>query len=157
TNANVICGDTKTLSPFAILQPNSLPPVVTVSGDLAAWATSAAGATVIYTATANDPEDGPLTPICTPTSGATFPLGPTPVSCGVTDSWGVPASASFTVTVRYQAATDGSFFKQPINPDGSSIFKSGSTIPVKFQLTGPSAVISNAVARLYVARVSSGI
>ena len=35
---------------------------------------------------------------------------------------------------------------QPINADGSSVFKAGSTVSVKFQLTGASAGITNATA-----------
>ncbi len=58
-----------------------------------------AGAVVTYEASASDDEDGPLTPVCSPPSGAFFPLGPTTVTCGVTDSDGDSGSASFTVTV----------------------------------------------------------
>ena len=46
---------------------------------------------------------------------------------------------------------------QPINADGSSIFKLGSIVPVKFRLTAESAAISDATAKLYVAQVSNGI
>ena len=45
---------------------------------------------------------------------------------------------------------------QPINVDGSSVFKLGSTVPVKFQLSGASAGISNLVARLYIQRIGPG-
>jgi hypothetical protein len=48
-------------------------------------------------------------------------------------------------------------FLQPINNDGSSVFKLGSTIPVKFQLTGASASVGNLVARIYVAMMSNGV
>ena len=48
----------------------------------------------------DDPEDGPLTPVCTPASGATFPLGDTTVTCTATDSKGQTKSASFKVTMR---------------------------------------------------------
>jgi hypothetical protein len=44
---------------------------------------------------------------------------------------------------------------QPINADGSSVFKLGSTIPVKFKLTGASAGITNLNARLYLSQTSS--
>jgi hypothetical protein len=44
---------------------------------------------------------------------------------------------------------------QPINRDGTSVFKAGSTVPVKFQLTGISAGITNAVARLSYWRVGA--
>jgi hypothetical protein len=46
---------------------------------------------------------------------------------------------------------------QPLNGDGSSIFKKGSTVPVKFQLTGSSAGITNLQARLYVAKISNSV
>jgi hypothetical protein len=48
-------------------------------------------------------------------------------------------------------------FLPPINPDGSSVFKLGRTVPVKFALTGASAGITNAVARLFVAKVSNNV
>ena len=47
---------------------------------------------------------------------------------------------------------------QPINPDGSSIFKLGRTIPVKFQLQDASgAFVTDAVARIYLLKTSNGI
>jgi Tol biopolymer transport system component len=46
---------------------------------------------------------------------------------------------------------------QPINPDGSSIFKAGSTVPVKFKLIDESAGITNARATLEVTRLSDTI
>jgi hypothetical protein len=236
---NVICGSTTSLSPFALLVPVSTPPTLTVPPTTVAEATGPGGAAVSYVATAVDDEDGSLSPICTPASGATFPLGDTQVGCTVTDSSGLTATASFTVTVldttgpvltgvpaspviayatsaagakvtwaapaaidavdgpepvtcaapsgatfplgtttvtcttadsrtnsssrpftvqvQVQAPRDGTFFAQPINPDGSSIFKAGSTIPVKFQLTGASAASSNLTAHILVAHVSNGV
>ena len=46
---------------------------------------------------------------------------------------------------------------QPANADGSSIFKAGSTVPVKFTLTGASAGITDATATLSYAKVSNQI
>jgi hypothetical protein len=46
---------------------------------------------------------------------------------------------------------------QPINAHGGSVFKLGSTVPVKFRLTAESAGISDATAKLYVGQVSNGI
>jgi hypothetical protein len=46
---------------------------------------------------------------------------------------------------------------QPINADGNSIFKLGSTVPVKFRLAGCSAGITTLTASLYVAKVSDNV
>jgi hypothetical protein len=47
---------------------------------------------------------------------------------------------------------------QPINADGSSIFKLGSTVPVKFTLTDSNiATVCNAVASLSVAKISNNV
>ena len=46
---------------------------------------------------------------------------------------------------------------QPVNVDDSSIFKLGSTIPVKFKLTGACAGITNLIAKIYVAKFDNGI
>jgi hypothetical protein len=47
---------------------------------------------------------------------------------------------------------------QPINVDGSSIFKLRSTVPVKFQLKDDSGnFVGNAEAKIYVAKISDGV
>jgi hypothetical protein len=49
-------------------------------------------------------------------------------------------------------------FRQPINADGSSVFKAGRTIPVKFSLTdGSGSPITDAVCHLSLWQVSSSI
>ena len=68
-------------------------------GNITAAATSASGAMVTYSASATDPVDGSITPVCTPASGSTFALGTTTVTCTATDAAGNESSASFTVTV----------------------------------------------------------
>ena len=75
-------------------------PVLSVPNDMTREATSVAGATATYTATATDAEDASApTPFCSPSSGATFPLGTTTVACTVTDGGGLTDSGSFHVTV----------------------------------------------------------
>jgi hypothetical protein len=54
-------------------------------------------------------------------------------------------------------ALSWSGFQQPVNSDGSSIFKLGRTVPVKFQLTSASAGITNLQAKLYVTKISNNI
>src|SRR5262249_4521400 len=46
---------------------------------------------------------------------------------------------------------------QPLNADGSSVFKAGSTIPVKFQLLDTGACPGNLTATLPHAKVSDGV
>jgi hypothetical protein len=80
---------------------DTTPPVVTVPGNMTREATGPGGAPVTYSgATAADDVDGSLTPLCSPASGATFPLGATTVTCSATDSAGNTGSYSVTVTVQ---------------------------------------------------------
>jgi hypothetical protein len=49
-------------------------------------------------------------------------------------------------------------FLQPINADGSSIFKQGSTVPVKFQLqSAPGVFVTNAIVTISTAKISNGV
>jgi len=156
---NVVCANTCSLSPFALMIPSGADqlPTLDLPGPVVVDATSAAGSIVTYVAGAADRQDGALEPTCIPASGTAFPLRQTTVSCHVSDSDHLASDGTFTVWVRFQAPTDGTFFLQPINADGSSIFKLGSTIPVKFRLTGASAGITNLAAHLAVAKVSNAV
>jgi len=71
-------------------------PILHLPDNIVAEATSAAGAVVTFTATAEG-ADGPVT--CTPPSGSTFALGTTTVNCSATNAAGT-STGSFTVTVR---------------------------------------------------------
>jgi hypothetical protein len=77
-------------------------------------------------------------------------VGTTPVVCSTTDLAGNTTTGSFnvTVTLAQNFTHSWSGVLQPINPDGSSIFKWKSTVPVKFRLTGASAGITNLVATI---------
>jgi hypothetical protein len=128
-------------------------PVLNLPDAMTVGATSAAGAVVEFTATADDAVDGPLAVTCNPASGSTFALGTTAVNCVATDACGNTASGGFTVTV----VVGWSGFLQPLNTDGSSIFKLGSTVPVKFSPAGDSAGIADLTACFSYAKVSNGI
>jgi len=82
--------------------PANTPPTLTVPNYVLAEATGPDGAHVNFVVTARDAEDGDLTGsvVCTPASGSLFPIGETPVTCTVTDSGGLSASASFPVYVE---------------------------------------------------------
>jgi alpha-tubulin suppressor-like RCC1 family protein len=160
TVGNFICGQTSSLSPFAlVVRLDAVGPVFGNVPDIVpAFATSTRGARVNYPLpTAIDAVDGPTPVTCTPAPGSEFPVGTTPVACLSSDAHGNTTSASFTVRVTYEAPTDGAFFLAPIRPDGSAVFKIGRAVPVKFRLTGASAGITDLVARLTVTRTSDRV
>jgi predicted metallo-beta-lactamase superfamily hydrolase len=78
---------------------DNAPPVVTVPADIGTQVTSGTGASVSFSASANDNLDGSLAASCSPASGATFPIGTTTVTCSATDAHNNTGSASFHVTV----------------------------------------------------------
>ncbi|WP_242342407.1 PxKF domain-containing protein [Anaeromyxobacter terrae] len=86
---------------FTVSIVDTTPPDVIVPASLTEEATSAAGAVVTFSASASDLVDGAVTPVCTPASGSTFPLGTTTVSCTATDAHGNGSDPkTFTVTVQ---------------------------------------------------------
>lgn len=115
-----------------------------------ATATSAAGAVVTYPKPqATDLVDGATAVTCTPPSGSTFPLGTTNVNCTSTDHAGNTSAVSFTVTV----SVGWSGVLAPVTEGGT--YKQGSTIPVKFALTGASAGVTNLQSTLWIRKVSA--
>jgi Calcium-binding EGF domain/HYR domain len=78
---------------------NAPPPVIKTPGDVAAVATTDAGAEVTFTATATDPADGTRPVNCSPKSGSIFPVGKTTVSCWATNKRGKIGIGTLTVSV----------------------------------------------------------
>lgn len=113
---------------FTVTVQDTTGPELTLPSSITKTATSAAGATVSYEASATDLVDGAVTPVCAPASGSLFSLGKTTVSCTATDSHENGSTGTFVVSVI--APWNG--ILQPINSNGSSVFKLGSTVPVKF-------------------------
>src|SRR5260221_7657922 len=83
-----------TTGTFTVFVGDTTPPVVTVPADIVTN-----NPVVTYTASAVDNLDGPITPICSPASGSTFPNGTTVVTCRAVDLHANQGSASFRVTV----------------------------------------------------------
>lgn len=92
-------GNTGTAT-FTVTVRDTTAPAIATPGNLSAEATGPAGASVSFAVTATDAVDGTVAPSCSATSGATFALGTTTVSCTATDTRGNAAAASFTITVR---------------------------------------------------------
>jgi hypothetical protein len=93
-----------------------------------------------------------------------------PVSSGTTLSLGHPGTNTFTLaatdvagntaaqTATFTVLYNFSGFLPPISNDGGTVFKLGSTVPVKFRLTGGSgASVSTAVAHLALQLTSNGV
>src|SRR5262249_38950957 len=83
------------------------------------------------------------------TPGTPSGVGTYSYTAHATDIAGNNSTETRTYTVTYGGAFSG--YLQPINMDGTSRFKLGSTVPVKFQLICNGTPISNAVAKMYVA------
>jgi HYR domain len=103
-------------------------PVVTVPADISVTTPDPAGIAVTYTASATDNLDGPITPTCTPASGAVFPVGTTTVTCTAKDAHGNSGQATFKVTVVLVDVTPpefknvpGTLKREADGPNGSAV------------------------------------
>jgi hypothetical protein len=94
TATNLTGSDTKSFSVTVHDLTAPPPPELTVPDDITVEATSSAGAAVTFVTTATN--GGTI--VCTPSSGSTFALGVTTVSCTATNDGGSDTD-SFTVTV----------------------------------------------------------
>jgi hypothetical protein len=92
--------DTFMVTVNTVGKPDRTAPVLKVPSTIQVKATSNAGATVTYTATAKDAVDGPTPVTCSPPSGAMFAVGATKVTCSSTDSSGNTATKKFIVHVK---------------------------------------------------------
>jgi hypothetical protein len=127
---------------FKVTVVDTTAPVIAAHADVNATATGANGALVSYASPGTtDAVDGNGTANCTPVSGSQFAVGSTTVTCTAKDAAGNSATpTTFKVNVAYAWSN----FHQPINVTGAqSVFKLGSTVPVKFNLTGASAGITD--------------
>ncbi len=76
------------------------PPVLSLPANFQAEANPRNGWTAAWTVSATDAQDeADPTPVCTPAAGSVLRLGPTTVSCTVTDSGGLTTSGTFRVSV----------------------------------------------------------
>jgi hypothetical protein len=149
------------------VQVTATPPVIgkvpgtNALNQLIVYATTSTVTTVKYTLPTAKDRNGVTVPVtCTPASGTKFPIGKTTVTCKATDAGGRTGSATFTAWVQVQVAltaSDGTIFRQPIEPNGSSIFRLGSTVETKFKLAGPSAPMEHLVAHISIVKTSNAI
>jgi autotransporter-associated beta strand protein len=154
-SAKDAAGNTAT-GTFTVTVVDTTAPVINVPAQpVVAVANSTAGAVVNFAATAQDVVNGAVTVAYSQQPGSLFAPGQTVVNVTATDAHGNLSQATFVVWVQY--AWSG--FGEPINvaPTPTSIFKLGRTVPVKFTLSGASAGITNATARLSFRKLQGGV
>ncbi len=149
SNTRVFFGNTSAGSIFSNLRiykidSDTTAPSITAPADIVAEATSAAGATVSFTASATDGVDGAVPVTATPASGATFPIGNTVVALSAHDAAGNTASASFNVKVQDTIAPAVSV---PANITAEATSASGAavtyTVPAATDAVGVTSQVSN--------------
>jgi len=111
---------------FTVTVVDTIAPTLTVSDDITMEATSANGAAVTFpAATATDDADSAPRVECSATSGDTFDLGTTTVTCTARDDGGNQASATFDVTVSDSTAPSlalpGDTFAAATGPSGANV------------------------------------
>ena len=89
-----------TTGTFLVTVQDTTGPALSIPTVVEAEATSPAGATVSYSASATDAVDGPRPIDCQPASGTFFAFGTTTVSCTSTDTRGNESAATFDVIVQ---------------------------------------------------------
>jgi hypothetical protein len=105
--------------------PDAAPPVLRLPSDVVGEATSNLGARVRFSTSATDQVDGAVPVSCTPSSGTSFPLGATLVTCSAVDRSGFAAIGDFLVTVldsRPPAIKlPGSLTEEATSKDGAQV------------------------------------
>jgi|GEM_PF-1464688 len=110
----------------------------------------------LLTGTATDIVDP--NPMLTNNAPVIFGSGNTTVIWTARDDTGNVATATTTVTATVTAMYHFGGIRQPIKVDGSSVFRLGRTVPVKFQLLDNNGLfVTNAIARIFVIRVNGGV
>lgn len=156
------------IGPFEVVQ-DATPPTITITMPAGLQAPDDPANTTSYyayqqsymaTYTCADNEGGSGVAECngtTETSGQvaldTASVGKKTLNITASDK----AGNMVTTTRIYNVIYEWSGVLQPVNADGSSLFKLGSTVPVKFQLTGASASFNDAVVRIYATKLSDGV
>jgi HYR domain len=80
---------------------------------------------------------GPLTPVCAPASGSTFPVGMTTVNCTATDAHSNAGHASFTVTVTLTGDTTRPTLRVPANITKEATGPAGAVVTYTVTATDP--------------------
>jgi len=143
---------------FKIVVRDTTPPLLTFpANNLVAKAESRMTTALSYSAhvLASDNVDGRVTPVCSPPSGSTFPIGTSTITCTAADRHGNSATGSFDIAIRYPVFGG---FLEPVSSEGTTTFQLGNTIPIRFELKWPDGQpVSDAKVQIYNAKISDRI
>jgi HYR domain len=128
-------GNTSSAQTFNVTVHDTTPPTLSIPGNQTVDATGASGATVTFSASASDAVDPSPTVSCTPSSGSTFPLGTTNVTCTAKDGSNNSSSQSFSVTVVDRTPPT---ISNPGDQNANAVNASGA--PVSFSVTASDAI-----------------
>lgn len=112
---------------FVVTVVDTTAPTITLPNELAAEATSAAGATVNYEVSATDTVDTAPAVNCSRRSGFTFPIGTTTLECTAADDFDNRATKSLTITVadtmppRLDVPGDGVITEDAVSREGARV------------------------------------
>ncbi len=128
---------------FDVEVEDTTPPAITAPDDIIVHNQSGVnGASVSFSATANDLVDGAITVTANPASGSIFPIGKTTVNLTAQDDAGNEASAAFIITVRRTELVNIST-RIPVGTGdevgiGGFIIRGNDPLPVLIRALGPS-------------------
>ncbi|MEO6652615.1 MAG: HYR domain-containing protein [Ilumatobacteraceae bacterium] len=123
-NANDPAGNVATRT-FTVTVADTVAPLVTIDATGPTEATSNVGAVVEFGAIAADAIDGEIPVSCTRSSGSTFAIGSTSVTCEATDAHGNRGSSTVDVVVRDTTGPEltvpTNFRAEAVGPDGAVV------------------------------------
>lgn len=144
---------------FTVRVVDTTPPAfVSLPTPIAARTADPTGALATYALpTASDIVDPAPTVSCSPPPGAPVGTGTTTVTCTAADASGNRATASFPLTVAYDApASVTARFAPPIGRRDVVVARAGRTIPVKVRLLRDGAAVRSGAVDLVLARCDGG-
>ncbi|AJW70265.1 HYR domain-containing protein [Nitrosopumilus adriaticus] len=110
---------------FTITVQDTIPPTLDLPADITQEA-EGPNTRVFFDTSATDIVDGTVTPVCSATSGDTFPLGTTPITCTATDNAGNTADSFFDIFIEDTTAPEltvpGDISTSTGDPNGTEVF-----------------------------------